>query len=179
MQRIRLALRGWARRREESSRDVKADFMRRNLPDSAGAAKSQPDQPLPSPSTAGIDLEGLQVAYLDDSGGFEHYLDTSSGEVIDIRSSDEEACRAARANGIYRRIPARSAESDARDRSAFVESLEPGKLRDRLRATLGSSDAAAQFRKALAEDRAAERGWYNFKNDRALDVIEAWLRQKR
>lgn len=178
MQKIRLALRGWARRREEASRDVKADFMRRNRPGTSADSLSPAVQGGPAPARTDVDLEGLQVAYLDDSGGFEHYLDMSNGEVIDIRLSDEAACRDARSRPGYRRIPARSAEGDAIDRSAFVETLEPGRLRDRLRAALDSPDAATTFRKALAEDRAAERAWYNFKNDRALEKVQTWLQQQ-
>ena len=30
------------------------------------------------------------------------------------------------------------------------------------------------FRAALATDRALERAWYNFKNDRALAVVKEW-----
>jgi hypothetical protein len=36
--------------------------------------------------------------------------------------------------------------------------------------------SAEEFRRALSGDRAMERAWYNFKNDRAIAAIEQWLK---
>jgi hypothetical protein len=98
--------------------------------------------------------------------------------VIDIPSSQASACALARENPGLRRVPARSEASDAEDRAAFVEIMDPAKIREELRGTLGMADPAKEFRKVLAHDRSAERAWYNFKNDRAIAAIEKWLGEK-
>ena len=150
MQKIRLAIRGWNRRREEKDRE----FLARNTwgpgfsrvePAKAGAPKN-------------IDMEGLTVACLDGSGQLAHYLDIESGEVIDTRD--------ALAGDRYRRVPT---QSESADRQAFIATLEDSGDRARL----SSSD----FRNAIAADRKLERAWYNFRNDRAIASIERWLRE--
>lgn len=158
LQKIRLAIRGWSRRREERERD----FLARNTPWTSGA-------PPPSAATAArstIDLEGLTVAWLDDSGQFEHYFDLETREVIDSR----EPLQGDR----YRRVPSRNAQSDVDDRRAFVATLEPSATREKLTACIGLAEA---FRRTLATDRKLERAWYNFKNDRAIAAIRSWLRE--
>lgn len=120
---------------------------------------------MAEPAGPAIDREGLQVAYLDDSGRIDWYLDTETGEVVDVR--DGRTLSEPR----YRRVPQRSAESEEEDRRAFVLSLEEGALRARLAAARD----AAEFRTILSGDRALERAWYNLKNDRALAAIDAWL----
>ena len=73
----------------------------------------------------------------------------------------------------YRRIPSRNANADADDRRAFIASLDASPARD----ALARSSDADSFRRALSADRTLERAWYNFRNDRAIAAIEAWLAQ--
>jgi hypothetical protein len=164
MQKLRLALRGWSRRREEA----KKDFLAKNTswsPPHVGQAL----MPVPLQSKSTIDIDGLTVAYLDDSGHFAHYLDTDTGDVVDVGSNQTlDAPR-------YRRIPQRTAQSESADRRAFVDGLQPSRGRDELARAIGVPEA---FRKALSNDRALERAWYSFKNDRAIAVIESWLRNE-
>jgi hypothetical protein len=161
MQKIRLGIRGWQRRREESEKE----FLTRNA--SWGLAAPAAAAAPTKTRTFAIDMEGLTVAYLDDSGQLAHFLDTSDGEIVDVRMSEAESYPQPR----YRRIPARSANADADDRRAFIASLEPSPSRD----TLARSSDADSFRRALSADRTLERAWYNFRNDRAIEAIEAWL----
>jgi len=158
MQKIRLALRGWNRRREEKEKE----FLAKNLWSGAPSPPAVPSAALGQPGAAvlHIDLEGLTVAYLDDSGQIQHYLDVETGDVIDAR----ESLTGAR----YRRVPSR--ESNADDRQAFIATLDDSGARARL-------TAAQSFRSELARDRALERAWYNFRNDRAIAAIEKWLRE--
>src|SRR2546428_8845991 len=79
MQKIRLAIRGWNRRREEKERE----FLAKNL--WSGAPPPSPVHRQPGAPVLHIDLEGLTVAYLDDSGQIQHYLDVETGDVIDTR----------------------------------------------------------------------------------------------
>ena len=37
--------------------------------------------------------------------------------------------------------------------------------------------SAENFRSEIARDRALERAWYNFRNDRAIAAMEQWLRE--
>jgi hypothetical protein len=161
-QKIRLMLRGRARRRD--TRDQ--DFLQRNVswvapaPAAASVAQKQ--------SAKSVDREGLQVAFLDDSGRILYYLDVASGEIVEHRDG-EPAPEGAR----YKRVPRRSIESDAADRAKFVASLDPGAMRERL---AGAADGV-EFRRILSTDRALERSWYVFKNDAATAAIEAWLKE--
>ena len=161
MQKIRLALRGWSRRREERERE----FLAKNA-GWGNVASGAPLTPSLSPQSGervqGIDMEGLTVAYLDDSGQFHHYLDIETGEVLETRDP---------LNGDrYRRVPSRT--SEAEDRRAFIATVEDSGARARLHST-----APESFRAELARDRALERAWYNFRNDRAIAAIQTWLRE--
>ena len=161
-QKIRLALRGWSRRREQQEQE----FLRRNTnwaPIAAAAAVQAPQKSVTPLRT--VDLDGLQAAYLDASGVIAYYLDADSGEVIENR--DGTTLDASR----FKRVPMRKSEDD--DRRAFIETVEsqPIKL------ALMKSVASPTFRSVLASDRATERAWYNFRNSRATAAVEQWLKQ--
>ena len=153
MQKIRLAIRGWNRRREEKEQE----FLKQNVW-GGGRAPSPVHIGQPGAAVLHIDIDGLTVAYLDGSGQFQHYLDVQSGEVIDTRD--------ALTGDRYRRVPS---QSELIDRKAFLASIEDSDFRARL----DTSD----FRSELARDRKIERAWYNFRNDRAIAAIENWLRE--
>jgi len=168
MQKIRLALKGWSRRREEAQKA----FVAQN----SGWGNAQPAATTPAarPQAAAsralvIDLDGLVVAFLDDSGVIAYYLDSESGDVVDVRDG------AAYAAPRYRRVPPRSEASDAADRRAFVETRDPGLSREALARAASSRD---DFRRALGEDRSLERAFFSFKNDRVLRAVEEWLRRE-
>jgi hypothetical protein len=163
MQKIRLGIRGWQRRREESEKE----FLTR---DASWGAAAPVAAPTPAKTRAfAIDMEGLTVAYLDDSGQLAHFLDTSDGEIVDVRITDAVTYGEPR----FRRIPSRNASADADDRRAFIASLDASPARN----ALARSGDADSFRRALSADRTLERAWYNFRNDRAIAAIEAWLAQ--
>lgn len=155
MQKIRLAIRGWSRRREEA----RQSFVAQNT---SWAPPTHTAPSLAPGVTQGpsIDMEGLVCAFLDDSGRIAYYLDTDTGEVVDVR--DDTALAVPR----YRRVPTRSEQSDASDRRAFAMKHQ---------ALLSSVGSPESFRNALSKDRALERAWYNFKNDRAIAAIKEWL----
>jgi hypothetical protein len=160
LQKLKLAFRGWERRREESQEA----FLARNTGWGAAAGKT-----VATASTtrgSAIDLEGLQVAFLDESGQIVYYLDTESGDVVDVRDGSVMP------NPRYRRVPRRNDASEAEDRRCFVATLDGSSTRD----ALAACAEGAQFRGVLAGDRALERAWYNFKNDRATAAVEVWLR---
>ena len=119
-----------------------------------------------------FDVEGLCVAYLDDSGRIAHYLDVTTGEVIDhrITAGADPFTDAAR----YKRVPSRSGTSESDDRAVFARGLPPSRTRSLLEQAIGVDDAAA-FRRTLGDDRAAEKAWYSFKNDRAYAAVDSWL----
>ena len=153
MQKIQLAIRGWNRRRDEKQQE----FLKHNTWSGAPAA----DGGLkPAATSRHIDIEGLTVAYLDDSDHFQHYLDLENGDVIDSR----EPLIGAR----YRRVP--SHRADAEERRDFIMMLEDSGDRARL-------TGAENFRSEIARDRSLERAWYNFRNDRAIAAVENWLRE--
>ncbi len=152
MQKIRLVLRGWNRRREERDRE----FLARNAgwtPGVAGVVGPKPASPQKQ-----FDMDGLTVAYLDGSGQMAHYFDIETGDVIDSRD--------ALSGERYRRIPS---QSESADREVFLAALDDSGARARLK--------SGDFRNELARDRKLERAWYNFRNDRAIAAVEQWLRE--
>jgi hypothetical protein len=167
MQKIRLVIRGWQRRREDNEKE----FLARNVSWGSTPPPASTAAPAVNARSYTIDTEGLTVAYLDDSGVLAYFLDTAGGDIVDLRVTElpahPELCPPR-----YRRVPARNEHSEAEDRRAFVASLEESSP---ARNRLARSVDADSFRRALASDRTVERGWYNFKNDRAIAVIEAWL----
>ena len=163
MQKLRLAWRGWARRREEAQQE----FLAKNTWSVGGQAPSPVERAQAGAPVPPLDLEGLQVAYLDDSGRIAYYLDTENGEVVEARDGETYA------EPRYRRVPRRSVASDAADRREFVATID-SPMKDRLRA----AKDPAEFRRILSEDRKLERAWYVFKNDRATAAIEAWLKSR-
>lgn len=169
MQKIRLALRGWSRRREQDEARKQEEFLRRNMAWGAPPVPP-PATAAPKPAAAPLkaaDLEGLQAAYLDASGQIAYYLDVQTGDVVDVR--DGASMDAAR----YKRVPTAVERSEMDERRAFIETLEPSSTRD----LLMKSVATVNFRSALASDRATERAWYNFRNSRATAAIETWLKK--
>lgn len=174
MQKLRLAFRGWQRRRDEAGRA----FVAQNT--GWGSA------PVPPPSTAvaphvspgaaqthpAPDLEGLQVAYLDESGQIDYYLDIESGDVMEFLGEARGDARARADGGPLRAVPKCTIESELADRVAFANTLGPA---TRAKVKAAATDAAA-FRAEIAKDRAMERAWYNFKNERATAAVAAWLR---
>ena len=105
MQKIRLVIRGWKRRREEHDKE----FLARNA--SWGAAPSTVAPARPTPRSFAVDTEGLTVAYLDDSGRLAHFLDTGSGDIIDLRVEELDT-RPEMHVPNFRRIPSRSEKSE-------------------------------------------------------------------
>lgn len=178
-QKIRLGMRGWSRRRAEEAAKRDADFIARETSWAKPAAPVGRSSPAaPDSVRSGIDLEGLQIAYLDDSGQIDHYLDTESGEVIEFRSTDLDRRRTIESSPHrYRRIPTRTEESEKADRAEFVKTVEDVTIRRELELALEGADPAGAFRQALARDRAVERSWYNFKNRRAAQAIDRWLNE--
>lgn len=164
MQKIRLVFRGWQRRREEREKE----FLSRNA--GWGTAPAAAAAPTVRERSFAVDTEGLTVAYLDDSGQLAHFLDTEDGEIVDLRVEELNAHPELVAPR-YRRVPSRTGKSEAEDRRAFIASLDASPARD----ALARSTDADSFRRALAADRTNERAWYNFRNDRAIAAIEAWI----
>ena len=154
MQKIRLALRGWNRRREERDRE----FLARNLRGGQAIVPVQPARQAGLP-VVHVDIEGIIVAYIDSSGRTTFYLDTESGDVIESNVPLD--------GSRYKAIPTASHDDD---RIAFLATVEDSRARARL-------TPAESFREVLSSDRALERAWYNFRNDRALAAIERWLRE--
>lgn len=164
MQKIRLVIRGWQRRRDEHDKE----FLARNTSWSVAPGPVAPTRA--AVRSFAVDTEGLTVAYLDDSGRLAHFLDTKSGDILDLGVEELDTRPEMRSPG-YRRIPSRSEKSEVEDRRAFISLLGPSPTRDAL---ARSTDAEA-FRHALASNRTIERAWFNFRNDRAIAAIEAWL----
>ena len=113
-----------------------------------------------------LDHEGLQVAYL--GVALAHYLDLETGDILDVPLDADPPGDAAR----FRRIPTRTPESEAEDRRLFVEHMDFSVTRDQLAQAV---DDPAEFRRILGGDLAAQRKFFNFKNDQATKAIQNWI----
>lgn len=153
------AIAGWNRRREDRERE----FLASNTTWTSAAAAPRASAPA---MPRQIDREGLQAAFLDQSGRIAYFLDTASGEVVEQREG------AALPPPRFRRVPSRPANADDADRRAFIDLLDASPVRD----SLARARSTAEFRNALSEDRTLERRWYVFRNDRASAAVEAWLK---
>jgi len=175
LQKMRLMFRGWNRRREERTRLRNAAFLERELGAGGAVARSTSIHQEKPPREERFDLDGLQVAWIDDSGAFVRFLDLETGDVVECEEGAEAEIERLRSRASrYREVPARSAASDAEERRLFVERLEP-RMRLRLMAALAGEDGAREFRRILSTERRIERDWYNFRNDRAIAAIQEWL----
>lgn len=116
-----------------------------------------------------LDLDGLQVAYL--GVALAHYLDVETGDIIDVPLEAEPPGEPGR----FRRIPTRTPESELEDRQHFVGKMEFSVMREHLSGAVGDHQ---EFRRILSADRKIERSFFNFKNDRATEAIDAWLREE-
>jgi hypothetical protein len=173
MQKLRLAWRGWTPRQAESAARKNAAFLKQASWDHAPAPAVAAAEAM---KNAGYDLEGLEVAWLDDSGRIEHYLDMESGEVVEFLTADRASNAAIlAAPARFRRVPSRSAESEAEERRAFLVEDASKSLRAALSAALESKSPGPEFRRILSSDRTVERAWYSFKNDCASRAVTAWL----
>jgi hypothetical protein len=172
LQKLRLTWRVWSRRRAERAKRRDDDFLRRNA--GWGVAAPRQDHPTAEARKSGmvIDRDGLQIALLDDSGRIAHYLDMATGEVIDMALDPPGLADLDTQPDRFKRVPTRGAASELADRRAFVAGLDASPAREELRRAI---DVGAEFRRVVARDRALERAWYSFKNDRALAAIDAWL----
>src|ERR1700682_56223 len=98
MQKIRLAFKGWNRRRDEARVEAQKDFVTRNV---GGGAPGAPGHAADKPSGQTLasdrapDMDGLIVAFLDDSGVIAYYLDCEVGEVLDVRDGSALDARGA------------------------------------------------------------------------------------
>ncbi len=171
IQKIRLVLRIWIRRRSESSDRRRRAFLERET--SWGGSVESTPAPVEAAVIEGIDIDGLQVAFLDESGQFAYFLDRETGEVLEQRVNEASSSESHDSDRV-RRVPVRGAEAEAGDREAFLDGLESSVAASIRKACL--SDDHGEFRRAISKERKIERAWYNFRNDRALVAIEGWLR---
>jgi hypothetical protein len=179
-QKLKLGLRGWNRRRAESAARREEDFLARSTTWAKVPETPRTLTPEVAAARTQVDLEGLQVAYLEGSGAIEHYFDVQTGDVVELRDLDEAGrVRVTQAPARYRRVPQRNDETEALDRLAFIRTVEKQSVRQNLESALRGTDPAGAFRRALATDRAVERAWYNFKNQRAAEAITRWLGEIR
>ncbi len=121
-----------------------------------------------------IDIDGLAVAFLDDSGQIEHWFDTETGDLVEFLNAEADAYGEV-CEPRFRRIPTRTPESESEDRRAFIQTLKSPREREELARAVGVPEA---YRRVLHANRLLERAWFNFKNDRAIAAIEAWLREE-
>jgi hypothetical protein len=160
-QKLRLWWRGAERRREARDREFVTKNSWSGQPAQQNSAATVRAAHTPA---AEADREGLQAAYLDQSGKIDYYLEWATGEVVEVRDATTLE------GPQYRRVPRRTPAADEEDRRMFAATLASP-----AREKLAGCQTASDFRRELAGDRSVERAWFLFRNDRANEAISRWL----
>lgn len=173
LQKMRLGLKGWLRRRSERAEGRRAAFLDRELRWERPAEAERPPEAGARPGPD-LDWEGLQVAWLDRSGRIAWYFDPATGEVLRAEEGSEPP-----GDGTFHLIPHRSAETDRADREAFTAGVEDARMKSELETANRAEEPDAAFRAALVGARELERSWISFRNARASRAVAEWVRGLR
>jgi hypothetical protein len=75
----------------------------------------------------------------------------------------------------YIAVPSDDSREAYRDMEAFIDTVEDGRLRERLERAIHGRGAFRRFRDVLSEEFHERDRWFRFKNDRVEERMRAWL----
>lgn len=129
-----------------------------------------------------VDLEGLVVAFSDDSVERSYYLDTDSGRVFNVLEDHDDPETQeivweleADTRGRYVQIPKPSMEQRLEEQDAFVESLEDGKMKETIEKLLEDDHDGSKFAEFVERDREARDAWRDFRMERSREKAKEWI----
>lgn len=124
-----------------------------------------------------IDWEGIVVAFESRSQLITHFFDRESGEVIQVvRDRDPKKHDELAASPRFAALPKDHGERGMGEMELFIVEQEDERLRGSLRSALSAPDPALAFREALRAAPREEAKFFQFKQRRARERAEEWLR---
>ena len=134
-------------------------------------------------ASARIDLEGLVVAFDDDSPARSYYLDRDTGKVFSfledhVDAETEEIAWQIEADGgkRYLQIPKLTLEEELEEQDTFLESLEDEELKEKLSKVIESDHDGSQFQDFVSKDRKARETWRAYTRVRSRERADQWLK---
>jgi len=132
------------------------------------------------------DIYDLIMAFEDNSGNFDYYVDTTTGKVImlpnefiDNDFEEPDKMREKIENDIRTRyittpyIPSHEAYNDMKD---FIETLVDQNLQEQLYIAIDGKGAFRRFKDLLIDYPDERQKWFEFKKNKTLERIREWLK---
>lgn len=124
-----------------------------------------------------IDWEGLIVGFESRSQQITHFFDRETGEVEQVLERESERHVRMSADPRYLALPRDRGERTIGDLEEFLARCEDPACRRELDAALRAAGSAAAYREALLRYPKEEARFFQFKEHRALERAQAWLRE--
>ena len=129
-----------------------------------------------------VDVDGLFVAFSDDSVERSYYLDTDSGQVFNVLEDHDDPETQelvwqleADTRGRFVQVPKPSMEETLEEQDAFVESMSDGELKQELEALVSNDHDGTKFVDFVERNRAARDAWRDYRMARSREKANAWL----
>lgn len=130
-----------------------------------------------------VDLEGLIVAFSDDSVERSYYVDTDSGRVFNVLEDHDDPETQeivweleADTRGRYVLVPKPTMEQKLEEQDAFIESLdESDSMKEKLEKLLEDDHDGSKFAEFVERDREARDAWRDFRMARSRDKAKDWI----
>src|SRR5215472_4628936 len=123
-----------------------------------------------------IDWEGLIVGFESRSQKITHFFDRETGDVEQVL--EREAARHAEmsANPRYMALPRDQGERTIGDLEEFLSHCEDESCRQNLKRALAGAGSISAYREALIRFPKEEARFFQFKEHRALERAQEWLK---
>ena len=134
-------------------------------------------------ASVSIDLEGLVVAFDDESPAHSYYLDRETGKVFSFLEDNADAETEeiawqieADAGKCYLQIPKRTLEEELEEQDSFVESLDDGELKEKVAKVIESDHDGSQFQDLVIRHRETREKWRAHCHVRSRERADLWLK---
>jgi len=134
-------------------------------------------------ASVSIDLEGLVVAFDDESPARSYYLDRDTGKVFSfledhVDAETEEIAWQIEADGEkrYLPVPKLTLEEELKEQDSFVESLDKGELKERVAKVIESDHDGSKFQELVIRHRETREKWRAYFRGRSRERVKLWLK---
>jgi hypothetical protein len=125
-----------------------------------------------------IDFEEMQIAFEDEAGEGDWFLDVETGDAIRLREDGDELGEQVK-DGLgarYIEIPCQASQAGDRDMAEFINSVNDNRLRALLDMAIQGKGASRRFKDVLREFPDELERWFAFQKGCAESRIRRWLR---
>lgn|SRR5262249_48334055 len=126
-----------------------------------------------------IDWEGLIVAFESRSHQITHFFDRETGDVEQVLVKDAERHTAMSADPRFAALPRDGGERSLGDLEDFLPRCEDPACRRDLEAALQAAGSVLAYRETLMRYPKEEARFFHFKERRALERAQEWLREQK